>query len=181
LNLIPNFFTALRVFVCPYLAWLLWTRQYRLAIVVIFAAGMTDIFDGLAARLLKTPSRFGEVLDPIADKILMGTVFLTLTFTGAIEWWLALIVIGRDVGILLAAGAAWLGGQKVRRFPPSVWGKMSTFLQIAFVMYRMGYLANIVNSKPSDVLKWAVAFLAVLSATDYSIRYFSSPEPSPEK
>jgi len=176
LNLIPHFFTALRVFVCPYLAWLLWTRQYRLALIVIFAAGMTDIFDGLAARLLKTPSRFGEVLDPIADKILMGTVFLTLTFTRAIEWWLAVIVIGRDVGILLAGGVAWLGGQKVRRFPPSVWGKMSTFLQIAFVMYRMGYLADIVNSKPADFLKWAVAALALWSAIDYSIRYFSRTE-----
>ena len=166
---------------CPYLAWLLWTRQYRLAIIVLFAAGFTDIFDGLAARLLKTPSRFGEVLDPIADKILMGTTFLTLTFSGAIEWWLATIVIGRDLGILLAGGMAWLSGQKARRFPPSVWGKLSTFLQIAFVLYRMGYLAGIVNSKPADALKWAVAAMALWSGLDYTMRYFSSRAPLPEK
>jgi CDP-diacylglycerol--glycerol-3-phosphate 3-phosphatidyltransferase len=151
---------------------LLWSRQYRLALIVLFAAGMTDIFDGLAARMLRTSSRFGEVWDPIADKCLMGTTFLTLTFTGAIEPWLVVIVIGRDLGILLAGGVAWLGGQQARRFPPSVWGKLSTFFQIAFVMFRMGHLADIVRSTPADVLRWVVAALAVWSAVDYSIRYF---------
>ncbi len=74
-----------------------------------------------------------------------------------------------------------MAGQKLRRFPPSVWGKLSTFFQIAFVMFRMGYLADIVRSTPADILRWAVAALAFWSAIDYTIRYFSSPEPSPQK
>ena len=107
---LPNGLSAARLLVSPYLCFLLWRGQYRLALIVLLLAALTDGLDGYFARKLKAQSRFGEVLDPIADKVLMGGAFLTLAFSSAIEPWLASVVIGRDVLILLvAAGALALG------------------------------------------------------------------------
>jgi cardiolipin synthase len=170
LKSLPNLLTAVRLLAAPYLGYLLWLRDYRTALWALLLAGLTDVADGGLARFLKTPSRFGEVLDPIADKVLMGVVFFTLAWTRAIELWLVIIVIGRDVIILLVAGVAWATGNPTRRFPPSVWGKLSTFLQIAFVMFRMGALAGIVSAGPADALKWAVAAMALWSGGDYALK-----------
>jgi cardiolipin synthase (CMP-forming) len=175
-SFLPNLLTASRLLVAPYLCVILYRHEYRLALWVLFIAGMTDLVDGSLARILKAPSRFGEVLDPIADKALMGATFLTLAFTGAIEPWLTAVVIGRDLMILLAAAITWLAGHPARRFPPSVWGKLSTFLQVAFVMFRMGQLASIVGPNWAEVLKWAVAAMTTWSGADYVIRYFKREE-----
>ena len=73
---------------------------------------------------------FGAYLDPIADKCLLSGIYLALGATGAVPWWLVAIVLGRDIYILLAVLGV-MALTKVRKFPPSRWGKISTFVQIA--------------------------------------------------
>jgi cardiolipin synthase len=167
LRFLPNFFSVLRLLAAPFVCVLLWQREFRTALVVLLVAALTDGLDGYFARALQAQSRLGEVLDPIADKVLMGGVFLTLVFSGVIEPWLAVVVVGRDVLILLvAAGALALGGS-ARRFPPSIWGKLSTGIQVAFVVALICELAGLLPSFPADILKWATAAMTIWSGLDY--------------
>ena len=167
---LPNGLSAARLLVSPYLCFLLWREQYRLALLVLLLAALTDGLDGYFARRLKVQSRVGEVLDPIADKVLMGGAFLTLAFSSAIEPWLASIVIGRDVLILLVAAVALALGNASRRFPPSVWGKLSTAIQIAFVVALMGALAGLLPRVLAEILKWATAAMTIWSGLHYGWR-----------
>ncbi len=167
MKLLPNFLSWLRLLAAPYVCVLLWRREYRIALVALLAAALTDGLDGYFARKLQAQSRFGEVLDPIADKALMGGTFLTLAFSSAIEPWLASVVIGRDVLILLVAAVALALGNAARRFPPSVWGKLSTGIQIAFVVALMGTLAGLLPRFPAEILKWATAAMTIWSGLHY--------------
>ncbi len=164
---LPNLLSLARLFAAPYLFWLLWRGHFQVALVVMFLAGLTDAFDGYLARRLNVSSRTGEVLDPIADKVLLTGAYLGLWLAGAIPVWLAAIVLGRDVVILIAAGVALLLSKSPRRFPPSLWGKLSTIAQ-------MGYVVMVAASL--DLLiplgTWIVAFLTIWSFLHYSFRYF---------
>src|SRR5690349_12380945 len=132
--ILPNLLTGARLAVAPYLFWLLWNRQWTAAFVVIVFASTTDFLDGYFARRWGGQSRAGEVFDPIADKVLLSGAFVALWLAGAVETWLAVVVLGRDVLILLAGGGAWLITRKSHRFPPSMLGKISTGFQIALVI-----------------------------------------------
>jgi cardiolipin synthase len=133
------------------------------------AAALTDAFDGYLARHLGAASHRGEVLDPIADKILLGGAFLAMVLNGSIEMWLAAIVIGRDVLILAFAGGA-LARTSSRRFPPSIWGKVSTVCQCLFILALAGNLASAVPTAVVVGFKWAVAVFTILSGVDYGRR-----------
>lgn len=164
---IPNILTGARILAAPYLFWLLARREWNAAVWVMLAVSITDVVDGYLARKLGASSRVGEVLDPLADKILLGGSYLTLWWIGALEGWLTALVFGRDALILAAAGAAFLFSKDARRFPPSVWGKLSTFCQISLVVGIVG------RFPPSavEVAKWVVAAFTIVSAADYAWRY----------
>jgi len=166
LKLIPNLLSAARLALAPYLFLLLWRRQYPPALALCFIAGITDGLDGLLARRLKAASKLGAYLDPVADKILLSGIFLTLAIDGAIGRWLAGLVFGRDLFILAMAGAAF-AFTKIRSFPPTVWGKLSTAAQIAFVLALLAHFSGFVPLWCVQVLKWSVAGLAVVSGVHY--------------
>ena len=153
---LPNLLSLARLALAPFVFVLLARREYRTALVLFAVAGLTDFLDGLAARKFGSTSRLGASLDPIADKVLLSGAFLTLALTGAIEAWVAAVVLGRDVLILAAAGVLYLAKSR-RSFPPSVWGKISTVVQIAFVLV----VAGQVGGAAVTALKWATVALAV--------------------
>jgi cardiolipin synthase len=166
---IPNLLTAARILVTPYLFWLTWQHSYTFVIWLFIAIGLTDIADGFIARHFHASSRIGAYLDPIADKFLLSGMFVTLLLAGLMEPWLAFVVLGRDLLILLAAAGFYLTKRR-RDFPPSVWGKISTFAQILFICFRIGEL-NDIHVHPAVVgLEWAVAALVVISTADYARR-----------
>ena len=101
---LPNLLTAARIALTPYLFLLMFRHQYRTIIPWLIIISVTDVADGYLARSFHAVSRMGAYLDPIADKILLSGTFLVLALTGAIESWLAAIILGRDVMILAAAG-----------------------------------------------------------------------------
>ena len=166
---LPNLLTVARLALTPYLFLLMFQHQYRTIIPLFILIGITDVADGFLARRFHASSRLGAYLDPIADKILLSGTFLVLALTGAIEWWLAAVVLGRDLIILIAAGLLYLATAR-RNFPPSPWGKISTFVQVVFLCFQIGYLAGIAVAPAVVALKWLTVALAIVSLGDYARR-----------
>jgi cardiolipin synthase len=129
--------TALRVLLTPVIGFGIVRGRPLLAFWLAIAAGFTDVIDGAVARRFGSASTTGAYFDPIADKVLLSTVYICLALHGTIPWWFVAVVFGRDLLILGAAGFA-LAFTTLRKFPPSVWGKLSTFLQIVAAAVWMG-------------------------------------------
>src|ERR1019366_7802486 len=165
----PNLLTAARLALTPYLFWLMVRHGYRTIIPWFIVIAVTDVVDGFLARRFNASSRLGAYLDPIADKVLLSGTFLVLALTGAMEGWLAVVVLGRDVVILAAAAMLYLSTGR-RNFPPSPWGKLSTFVQIVFLCFQIGYLSGIAVAPAVMGLKWLTVALVVVSLGDYARR-----------
>jgi cardiolipin synthase len=161
---LPNLLSFARLILAPYIFLLLWQHNYRNALVLFAVAGITDGLDGFFARRFGGASKLGEYLDPVADKVLLSGTVLVLALTGAIEWWIAALVIGRDVLILLFAGVLWKRAR--RNFAPSAWGKASTVVQIAFVLAVVAGLGN----SFVVVLKALTVAMTAWSGIDYAKR-----------
>jgi cardiolipin synthase (CMP-forming) len=142
----PNLVTLLRLLLAPFVAADILEGYYRRAIALFLFAGLTDVIDGLLARKLDASTRTGAYLDPIADKILLSVIYVALALAKAIPWWMVAVVFGRDA-LILGMAAYGLMFTSIRRFPPSVWGKLSTFFQISAALMvmcsRAGYPAPV--------------------------------------
>lgn len=133
LHQIPNFITSLRLLSSPVLVWVLLQSEYKAALGLILFAGLTDWFDGFTARHFGVTGKAGAILDPLADKTMLVVLFVTLALLKLIPVWLMALVIARDV--VIVAGSALLRlFRNIRRFNPSLLGKVSTFFQIVFVL-----------------------------------------------
>jgi cardiolipin synthase len=125
----------LRLILAPVFAWLYATGDVRHALPVFAVAAGSDLIDGLAARLLRQHSRLGEILDPIADKLLAFCALVALAWAGRIPTWLPALVVGRDVVIV---SGAWLlhavGIAERLRVIPTRAGKYATFALAALVV-----------------------------------------------
>ncbi len=128
----PNLLTLLRICLAPILVAAILEGHYLLSFSLFVAAGLTDAFDGLLARALKQRSMFGHYLDPVADKLLLSTLFLVLLYKGLMPVTVTVLVFGRDVGILLVAAILYAAVGR-REFHPSIFGKANTLAQIAAV------------------------------------------------
>ena len=104
LQFLPNARTLSRLLLAAPLGYFIMQHAYEWALVTGLVAGVTDALDGFAARRLNALSRLGAALDPIADKVLITVAFICFASTGLIPWYLALVVISRDVIILLGIG-----------------------------------------------------------------------------
>jgi cardiolipin synthase (CMP-forming) len=139
---LPNLFTLARLVLAPFVAADILHQRYGRAIVLFFLAGITDAVDGFLARSLQKSTPTGAYFDPIADKVLLSAIYISLGLAGAIPWWMVAVVFGRDV-LILAMAAYGLLFTSLRKFPPSVWGKISTFFQITAALVVMGARAGI--------------------------------------
>jgi len=157
---IPNILTVLRLIGTAPVVWLILEREFLWALFVSFVIAVTDSIDGWMARKWKLESRFGAIMDPIADKLLVGSGFVALWYVGAMPFWLVGMALGRDLGIVLAAMVLnrWKG---VREFPPSRLGKANTFILMCTVA------AVFLNFYPS-VFFGMSAVIIVLSTARYA-------------
>jgi cardiolipin synthase (CMP-forming) len=130
---VPNFFTLLRLALTPLVIQTILDGRHVLALAIFAAAAFTDYLDGASARRLGIATQAGAYLDPIADKCLLSGVFLALAAAHIVPWWLVAVILGRDLYILLGVATVMLL-TSIRRFPPSIWGKVSTFVQIVTVV-----------------------------------------------
>jgi cardiolipin synthase len=156
-----NQITILRLAFIPFFAILVGAQRYRLALAVLTAAALSDAIDGMVARLLKEESALGMALDPIADKVLMTTAYLTLAFRDALPWWLTILVISRDVAIIITALLISLVAG-YRPFRPTILGKASTVVQVATVFAAVSFQAH-VPFVSGGLVKLCIDLAAVLT------------------
>jgi cardiolipin synthase len=166
---VPNLLTMARLFVLPYLVITILDGRWRLAFALLWLAGVSDGFDGLLARKLHQRTTLGLYLDPIADKLLMSTMFLVLTHVGVIPRYVTVLVFSRDLGILLIATLLF-ATNTLRDFRPSLLGKINTVIQILGVLTVMTCQVS-PRSGLNDLkalLLWTIALLAPVSAAEYA-------------
>ena len=171
LNL-PNLLTIGRLILVPFVIRELWVRDFRLALTLVFVAGATDAVDGFLARHFNSTTRLGAYLDPVADKLLLVSVYVMLAVDAAVPVWLLWMVLSRDVLILAMVAWGWFVAG-VRSFPPSVWGKVSTFLQIVtalVVMSTRAFPAQIPEGAFQSGLVLLTAVAAIWSGLNYAWR-----------
>ena len=128
----PNLLTLMRMCMAPFLVAAILEGHFLLSFILFVAAGLTDGLDGLLARVLKQRSVLGHYLDPVADKLLLSTLFLVLFYKGLIPGTVTVLVFGRDVGILLVSAILYAAVGR-REFYPSIFGKANTLAQISAV------------------------------------------------
>jgi len=178
-----NLLTLARLIAIPFAVRAILDEQHGNALAIVLAAGLTDAFDGAIARRFSMATNVGAYFDPIVDKLFLSAVYISLAVISKVPRWLVIEIFARDFLILAASGAAILF-LRIRRFPPSIWGKASTFLQILCALAIM-----ISNTWPdsafarwASALIWPVALLTGLSGIHYfwrGIRTFSSRASTP--
>lgn len=134
----PNQLTLLRMAFVPFVVIELVDGRFFWALVLFVIAGFSDGLDGLLARKLHQQTLLGQYLDPIADKLLLSTMFPVLSILHRIPWKFTVLVFSRDISIL-AASAVLFAISGLRDFRPSIFGKANTFSQIAAVFFVMLY------------------------------------------
>ena len=167
---VPNQLTFLRLAFLPFFIIAIIYDHYIVALGILVAGGFSDALDGQLARILNQKTALGAYLDPIADKLFLSSSYLTLALKGKIAWWLAIMVLGRDV-LLLVACAVILITVGYRPFPPSIWGKATTFAEILLVV--MVLVLAIGNNRilweAREICGYCVAVLVMVSGLNYSI------------
>jgi cardiolipin synthase len=151
----------------PFVAADILEGYYGRAIALAFFAGLTDVFDGLLARKMGESTATGAYLDPIADKILLSAIYVALGVAHAIPWWMVAVVFGRDV-LILGMAAYGILFTTIRKFPPSVWGKLSTFFQISAALMVMCARAGF--PAPVKLAVWLMVAATVWSGIHYAWR-----------
>jgi cardiolipin synthase (CMP-forming) len=130
----PNQLTLLRMIFLPFIVINLVKHDFKWALALFVLAGMSDGLDGLLARTLHQQTLLGQYLDPIADKLLMSTMFLVLSIERMIPWKYTVVVFSRDISILLISGVLFMIAG-LRDFRPSIFGKANTFAQVAAIFF----------------------------------------------
>jgi cardiolipin synthase (CMP-forming) len=130
----PNQLTLLRLIFLPFIVIKLVEGRYGWALALFILAGISDGLDGLLARRLHQQTVLGQYLDPIADKLLLSTVFMVLSILHKIPWKYTVMVFSRDIFILFSSAVLFaIAG--LRDFRPSIFGKANTFAQLAAVFF----------------------------------------------
>jgi cardiolipin synthase len=161
---VANLFTFVRLIAVPFAMRSVLAGEHGRALAIVAVAALTDAVDGTLARRFGMATPQGAYFDPIVDKVFLSAIFVSLGVIGSAPWWIVIEIFARDVVILTASGLAMLLARQ-RRFPPSVWGKASTFLQIVYALWLM--LANATGWGRPELLMWPVAALTAFSGVHY--------------
>ena len=164
----PNLLTLLRLSFIPFIVSSILEGRYEVALTLFVLAGISDALDGVLARSLGQRTKLGEYLDPIADKLLISTLFLVLSSTHRIPWRITVIVFSRDIIILVVCTLVY-ATTSLRDFSPSIFGKANTVVQI--VALGATILVEVKSWLWVEVVKrvglWTVFALTIVSALHY--------------
>lgn len=166
---VPNALSILRIILTVPVVMTLLNHQYFLAMVLFFIAGVTDALDGWIAKRYSFESRLGSILDPVADKLLLVSSFITLYIIGLLPIWLLVLVFLRDFMIVSGTVGSFIGTgiPKDELLTPSKLSKINTALQIALVLFLVIVQIYPVFSQWNAVVFIIVATSTVLSGADY--------------
>ena len=167
---VPNQLTLLRMVVLPFVLISMIYGHHTLSLWLFAAAAVTDGIDGIVARRFNQKTELGQYLDPIADKLLLSSCFVAQSVIGTIPWWVTILVLLRDV-VIVATVLVVLLATSMRGFPPSMFGKANTVIQIATLTTVL--VNNVVlmdrATEVIAVLVWMTAITTVLSAVHYAL------------
>ena len=168
---IPNLITLLRIMLVPVIVILLIQGSFFHALIVFIVASLSDALDGFLARVLKQQTVLGAYLDPIADKALLASSFVTLSVLHVIPSWLAVIVISRDFIILLGILVLSIMSINVEIRPAFV-SKITTAMQLITVLLVLSIpcFHIEINEMWFQAAYWITAVLTILSGLNYIMR-----------
>ncbi|HSH28265.1 MAG TPA: CDP-alcohol phosphatidyltransferase family protein [Thiohalobacter sp.] len=166
LSLIPNLITVFRFLLVPPIVLLLLRGQFGLALLLFLLAGFSDGLDGFLAKRYGWTTRLGGLLDPLADKLLLVSCYITLGGLGVIPVWLVAVVVARDL-IILAGAAVYHMRIAALEAEPSVISKINTLAQILLVLIALGAQIDLVPAAWLGYLVYTVLATTVLSGADY--------------
>ena len=165
---IPNTLTTLRLLLSVPICILILDENYSPVLWLALLAGLSDGLDGWLARRLDATSRYGAIVDPLSDKALLSGAFASFALVGLIPWWVAIVVVGRDLFIVCGALLyhALFGRYEME---PSSWGKGSTFVQILFAIALIVQQVEPVFPAQSLVgLEYLLILVALISGGQYA-------------
>lgn len=164
---LPNLITVARLFLVPLVIAMILEGRWQAAFVIFVVAGISDAVDGMLARRFGMASELGAYLDPIADKALIVSIYITLAFVGAVPAWLVVLVVSRDAMIVTAVILCWLMAKPMVMAPFAV-SKLNTGAQIIFAALLLGSRAFAIDLGPvGQVGQLVVALLTLGSMTAY--------------
>jgi len=168
---IPNVITLGRILLVPIVVWAIASSQMEVAFAVFVIAGVSDAVDGFLAKRFNMASELGAMLDPLADKALLVSIYMALGIWGAIPRWIVILVVSRDIMIVSAVIVSWLFGKPVPMKPLMV-SKINTVAQVALAALVLASLAFGFHPGPYDViLMGLVTVFSLASVSLYLVEW----------
>lgn len=164
---LPNIITVGRIILVPVIFWLLITGNTRAAFLAFVVAGLSDAVDGYIARRFDLKTELGSYLDPLADKLLIVSIYVALGVAGKLPSWLVIAVVSRDILIVVGVMLAWVLGQPLAMQPHAV-SRVNTLAQLvlaATVLADEGFALGIEPVRAG--LVWITGTLTALSLAIY--------------
>ena len=163
---IPNIITLGRILLVPIIVWAIASSQMEIAFAVFIVAGVSDAVDGFLAKRFNMASELGALLDPLADKALLVSIYISLGISGAIPHWIVILVVSRDIMIVSAVIVSWLFGKPVPMKPLMV-SKLNTVAQVAFAALVLASLGFGFTPQPYDTV--LMGFVTVFTLASVSL------------
>jgi len=178
----PNLITLARILSVPVLVWAIASGEMLIAFLLFVAAGISDLVDGFLAKRFNMTSEIGAYLDPLADKVLIVSIYVALGITGDMPRWLVILVVSRDIMIVGAVMLSWVVGKPVELKPLFV-SKLNTAAQIIYACLVLAALGFKFDAGPVQTIAMAlVAILTLLSVAFYVaewVRHLNSAPSEP--
>ncbi|HLI99488.1 MAG TPA: CDP-alcohol phosphatidyltransferase family protein [Bradyrhizobium sp.] len=168
---IPNIITLARIILVPVIVWAIASAQMEIAFSIFVVAGISDAVDGFLAKRFNMTSELGALLDPLADKALLVSIYVALGIWGAVPLWIVILVVSRDIMIVSAVIVSWVFGKPVPMKPLMV-SKLNTAAQVAFAALILASLGFGFKPAPYDyMLMVLVTVFTLVSVSLYLVEW----------
>ncbi len=170
---IPNLITVFRLVLVPLVVLMILQGRWGAAFAAFVVAGVSDGIDGWIARRFDMRSELGAIIDPLADKALLVSIYVTLAIAGVLPDWVTVVVVSRDVIMVMAIMVSWLMDRRMEIRPMLV-GKANTAAQIGFAALILAAKAYGLELGPAgDLLMILVVALTILSGGAYLAKWLT--------
>lgn len=160
---IPNIITLGRIILVPVIVWAIVSSQMEIAFAIFVIAGVSDAVDGFLAKRFNMASELGALLDPLADKALLVSIYVALGIWGAVPRWIVILVVSRDIMIVSAVIVSWLFDKPVEMKPLMV-SKLNTVAQVAFAALVLASLGFGFQPYPYDLILMGLVTIFTLGS-----------------
>ena len=168
---IPNIITLGRILAVPFIVWAIASNQMEIAFAIFIVAGVSDAVDGFLAKRFNMSSELGALLDPLADKALLVSIYMALGIWGAVPRWIVILVVSRDIMIVGAVIVSWLFGKPIPMKPLMV-SKLNTVAQVTFAALVLASVGFRFDAAPYDlILMGLVTIFTLLSVSFYLVEW----------